>query len=129
MKFEFDSYEEWEQVRSSAHDSIIFWKKQLQCVQGKVNMNVDGSPSHYSEEYCRENMKDCAYVLKAVEDAVHPDCVYNEDEHCWTISTTYVIKNGVDVYSCILHKVLKGEDLTPKGGDILETFHTEYENE
>ena len=73
MKFQFDTVEEFDRLWQSVHDSIIYWKKVRQMCQGKINMNVEGGPTHYDEQYCIDQMVDNARLLKEIEDSPHPE--------------------------------------------------------
>ena len=84
MKFVFDSEVEYEMMWNSVHDSILYWKKVLQDAQGKICIQVDGTPTHYSEEEAIEKMKESANILKMIEDT-----------------------KGVEYYSVIITKTLK----------------------
>ena len=101
MKMIFDSYDEYQEFWNAAHSGILYWKKVLQMVRGKINMNVDGGPTHYTEEYAIEQMIECAKVLRDIEDSTHEQ---------WDPETeTDVVKEGVECYSGIITQVLKLE--------------------
>jgi hypothetical protein len=86
MKFIFENEDESQTMWNSAHESILYWKKVLQDAQGKICLQVDGTPTHYSVEEATEKMVENAKVLKMVEDA-----------------------QGVEYYSGIITKTLKKE--------------------
>ena len=99
MKFIFENEDEYMTLWQSVHDSIILWKKRLQECQGKINMQVDGSKTHYDEKYCIDEMVRCAGVLRDIEDSPHPE---------WNDKTnTYEVVDGVDYYSTIITKTLR----------------------
>ena len=102
MTFTFDTPEEFEAVRLAAHDGILYWKKIRQMCQGKINMNVDGGPTQYTEGYCIDQMISHAKVLDAIEKSPRP--VYNEDDY---ESTDYPMADGDTYESCIVSKVFK----------------------
>ena len=84
MKFIFENENEYHMMWDSVHESILYWKKVLQDAQGKICLQVDGTPTHYSVEYAKEKMADNAKILMAIEDT-----------------------QGVDYYSVIITKTLK----------------------
>ncbi len=102
MKFQFDSPEEFEKVRLAAHDGVLHWMKIRQMCQGKINMNVDGSPTQYTEGYAIENIISHAEVLDAIEKSPRP--VYNEDDY---EDTNYPIAEGDEYDSCMVIKAFK----------------------
>lgn len=73
MNFQFNTVEEFDLLWQSVHDSIIYWKKVRQMCQGKINLNVDGSETHYDEKYCIDQMVSFAQLLKTIEDTPHPE--------------------------------------------------------
>ena len=97
MKFNFETYEEYQDLWQSVHDSILYWKKVKQMCEGKINMNVDGSETHYDVKYATDQMIRNAQILKNIEDSPHPD---------W-IGTEYVMVEGTDCYSHIVNKTVK----------------------
>ncbi len=84
MKFVFETEAEYTMMWNSVHASILYWTKVRQDAQGKICMQVDGTPTHYSEEEAIEKMKECANILKMIEDT-----------------------KGLDWYSVIITKTLK----------------------
>ena len=74
MKFVFENEDESQMMWNSAHESILYWKKVLQDAQGKICLQVDGTPTHYDEEYATAKMVENAKVLKMVEDAQGVEC-------------------------------------------------------
>ena len=97
MKFSFDTYEEYQDLWQSVHDSIIYWKKVKQMAEGKINLNVDGSETHYDVQYSVDQMIRNALILKSIEDSPHPE---------WN-GTEYVMVEGTEYYSNIINKTLK----------------------
>ena len=102
MKFVFDSPEEFEKVREAAHDGVLLWIKRRQMTQGKINMNVDGSETQYTEGYCIQNIISHAEVLDAIEKSPRP--VYNEDDY---EDTNYPIVDGDTYESHIVAKAFR----------------------
>ena len=99
MKMVFDSYDEYQEFWNAAHSGILYWKKVYQMTQGKINMNVDGSPTHYDAEYATSKMVENALILKKIEDSTRPE---------WDEETeTYKSTTGVTCYSGIILKTLK----------------------
>ena len=99
MKYIFESYEDYDKLWQSVHDSIIYWRKVRQNCQGKINLQVDGGATHYSEKYAIDMIIQNALILKDIEDSPHPE---------WNDKTnTYDIVNGVDYNSIIITKALK----------------------
>jgi len=84
MKFIFESEADYDMMWNSVHESILYWKKVRQDAQGKICIQVDGTPTHYSEEEANEKMMANANILKMIEDT-----------------------KGVDCYSIIIYKTLK----------------------
>ncbi len=84
MKFIFENEAEYQMMWTSVHESILYWKKVLQDAQGKICLQVDGTPTHYSAEYAKEKMVENAKILMTIEDT-----------------------QGVDCYSAIITKTLK----------------------
>ena len=84
MRFIFENEDEYQMMWNSAHESILYWKKVLQDAQGKICLQVDGTPTHYSVEEAKEKMIDNAKILMAIEDT-----------------------QGVEWYSQIITKTLK----------------------
>ena len=97
MKMVFDSYDEYQEFWNAAHSGILYWKKVLQMTQGKINMNVDGADTHYTEVEAVENMAEAAKVLMKVEDSTHPEWNGEKEE----------MVNGVTCYSAIITQALK----------------------
>ena len=87
MKFIFENEYEYQEMWNSAHESILYWKKVLQDAQGKICLQVDGTPTHYSEEYAREKMVDNAKILMAIEDTQGVDC--------YSVIITKTLKNAL----------------------------------
>ena len=99
MNITFDTYDEYQSLWNSVHDSIIYWKKVYQMTQGKINLNVDGSPTHYDAAYAVDKMVENALNLKTIEDSTRPE---------WDEETeTYKNTTGVSCYSHIILKTLK----------------------
>ena len=74
MKIQYDSYEEYDSLRESIHDSILYWKKVRQMCQGKINLNADPNmENHYTEEYAVDMMVKNALILDAIEKSPHPE--------------------------------------------------------
>lgn len=71
MKFEFDTAEEFDQVRQAIHDSILYWKKVKQDAQGKICMQCNGEQTHYSVEYAEEQMSSYLSLLVVVDATPH----------------------------------------------------------
>ena len=97
MKMVFDSYDEYQEFWNAAHSGILYWKKVLQMTQGKINMNVDGSSTHYTSDEAIEKMAESAKVLMNIEDSTRPE--WNGEEE--------VIVTGVEYYSGIITEALK----------------------
>ena len=97
MKFNFETYEEYQDLWQSVHDSIIYWKKVKQMAEGKINMNVDGSETHYDVQYAVDQMIRNAQILKSIEDSTHPE---------WN-GTEYKLVEGTEYYSNIVNQTLK----------------------
>ena len=97
MKFSFDTYEDYQDLWQSVHDSIIYWKKVKQMAEGKINLNVDGSQTHYSVEYAVDQMIRNAKILKQIEDSPHLD---------WN-GSDYEIVQGREYNSHIVLQTLK----------------------
>ena len=68
MKFVFDTYEEYQDLWQSVHDSIIYWKKVRQDVRGQICLQVNGEKTHYTEEYANCQLARNANILKNIED-------------------------------------------------------------
>ena len=101
MKFIFENSDEYQAAWNSAHAGILYWKKVLQDVKGKICLQVDGTQTHYTEETVIYKMKEAAKILMAVEDSYHEQ---------WDQETeTYFWKEGVECYSGIITQVLKLE--------------------
>ena len=100
MKFEFTSYDDYQSVWNTAHSGILYWKKVRQDAQGKICLQVDGTPTHYDVKYATDKMIESAYVLKAVEDSTRPE--WNEE------TETYELVTGVTCYSGIITQCLSG---------------------
>ena len=73
MKFQFDTVNEYDRMWESVHAGILYWKKMRQDAQGKICTQVDGNHTHYDEQYCIDQMVDCAQMLKVIEDTPHPE--------------------------------------------------------
>ena len=85
MKYIFETYDEYETLWLTAHDAILYWKKVRQMCQGKINMNVDGSETHFDEKYAIDQMVRAARTLRDIECSPHPE--WNEEKKCYEIVT------------------------------------------
>ena len=73
MKIIFDSNDEYEALRSAAHDACLYWLKVRQMCQGKINLNVDGCPTHFDEKYAIDMIVDAGRTLDTIEKSPHPE--------------------------------------------------------
>jgi len=119
MKFIFETPTDYDELWSCVHDSIIYWKKVRQECQGKICLQVDGSETHYDEEYVIKEMIDSALMLKAIEDSPHP--VWNEETKSYELKTE-------DYNSGIITKTLKMIPQIPVNEDPDCNFGSEYES-
>ena len=108
MKMVFDSYDEYQEFWNAAHSGILYWKKVYQMTQGKINMNVDGGPTHYTETEAIEKMAECAKILAKIEDSTHP-------EWNWETDTEEMV-TGVEAYSGIITEALKKAEKIAEAG-------------
>ena len=102
MKIQYDTPEEYDYLYQAVHDGIIYWKKVRQMCQGKINMNVDGSETHYSEQYAVDMMVQCAQILDTLEKSPHP--VWNDTTNSYELS--------VEEYPSVI--ITKCNNLVPK---------------
>ena len=101
MTYTFNTYDEYQNMWIAVHSGILYWKKVRQDVQGKICLQVDGSPTHYDEEDATLNLKLACRALKTIEDSTHPE--WNE------ALGQDVIVDGVSSYSSIIYQNLKDE--------------------
>lgn len=101
MTYTFNSYEEYINLWTAVHSGILYWKKVRQDAQGKICLQVDGTPTHYEAYEAAENIKIACRVLKSIEDSTHPE--WNND-----LEQDEIV-NGVSSYSNIIHQNLKDE--------------------
>ena len=80
MKFIFENEDESQMMWNSAHDSILYWKKVRQDAQGKICLQCDGSPTHYSVDEAEENMQNALKTLQMIENTPHYAFDPNSDE-------------------------------------------------
>ena len=107
MKMVFETYDDYMEFWNTAHSGILYWKKVYQMTQGKINMNVDGGPTHYTEAEAIEKMAEAAKVLAKIEDSTRPEwnCETEKEE----------IVTGVDCYSGIITEALKKAEALKAG--------------
>ena len=103
MKLTFDSYEEWLALREAAHDACLYWTKVRQMCQGKINLNVNGEPTHYDEAYAVSQMIKSANILNEIEHAPHPDY----DDECQPVAMVYPDPDDI---SCMVAKIKRIEE-------------------
>ena len=94
MKIQFETPEEFESLRLAAHDGILYWKKIRQMCQGKININVDGSETHYDEQYAVDMMISHAKVLREIELMPHPE--WNEKTGNYEMAIDIEMSNLVE---------------------------------
>ena len=71
MKFQFDTAEEFDQVRGAVHDAVLYWKKVRQDAEGKICMQCNGEQTHYSIECAEEQIGRFLSLLMVVEATPH----------------------------------------------------------
>ncbi len=101
MTYTFNTHDDYQSMWNAVHSGILYWKKVRQDVQGKICLQVDGTPTHYDEEYATEEIKSACRALKAIEDSTHPEWSDDLDQD--------VIVEGVSSYSNIIYQNLKDE--------------------
>ncbi len=85
--FTFKTAEEYERVYNIVKNSVLYWKKIRQDAQGKICMQCDGSPTHYSIRYAEENMQDALKMIEEIENTPHYE--WNGEEYVWIEACEY----------------------------------------
>jgi len=105
MKLVFETETEYREAWDVAHSGILYWKKRKQDAEGKICMQCDGTPTHYTVEECIENLKKAAGFLKNIEDSTRPVDIW--DDECEEVIGQNIV-SGPDFgyYSGIISKYL-----------------------
>ena len=101
MVYTFDTYDEYDNMWTAVHSGILYWKKVRQDAEGKICIQVDGTPTHYTEQEAEDNIKAACRVLMTIEDSVHPEWNNATEQEC--------IVEGCEYYSNIIYQNLKDE--------------------
>ena len=65
----FDTEESLYELLHAVHSGAMFWQKQKQYAQGKIMMSAEGEKSHYTVEYCEEQLQ----IMNKVYDKVNKE--------------------------------------------------------
>ena len=66
----FDTEESLYELLHAVHSGCMYWQKQKQYAQGKVMMSAEGEESHYSVEYCEEQLNRMNKVYDVVTEQI-----------------------------------------------------------
>ena len=85
MKLLFDGHEDYDLLWQSVHDSILYWKR--------VKFDIkSGLKTHYSTDYCDDQIKSYLELLVKIEDTEHEE---------WN-GTEYVTVKNPDYHSAMV---------------------------